>query len=191
MQEKSLLKLAFCQARTLLKTTRLEKNRMKLLKALFTVLALSLSMHAFAMTDDESVEFSDAVGKGDMKIVKRYVANDAKVVNEKFFAWTPIQMAATKGQFEMVKYLLEKGADKDYVHPITKMTAFHLAAFDNHADIVKYLAEKGADINKKMKADISILRVMKDEGERGADMVKLLTSLGVKDDGCLEEKCFE
>ncbi len=163
---------------------------MKLLKALFTVLALSLSMHAFAMTDDESVEFTDAIGKGDMKIVKKYVANDPKVVNEKFFAWTPIQMAATKGQFEMVKYLKEKGADLNYVHPATKMTAFHLAAFDNYQNIVKYLAENGADIQKKMKGDISIIRVMTDEGERGADMVKLLSSLGVKDDGCKEDKCF-
>lgn len=41
-----------------------------------------------------------------------------------------------------------------------------------------------------MKGDISIIRVMKDEGERGANMVKLLTSLGVKDDGCQDEKCF-
>ena len=163
---------------------------MKLLKALFTVLALSLSLQAFAMTDDESVEFTDAVGKGDLKIVKKYVAADPKVVNEKFFAWSPIQMAATKGQLEMVKYLAEKGADKDYAHPLTKMTAFHLAAFDNYADIVKYLAANGADIQKKMKGDISLIRVMTDEGERGADMVKLLTSLGVKDDGCKEDKCF-
>ena len=67
---------------------------------------------------------------------------------------------------------------------------FILAAFDNYEDIVNYLAKSGADIQKKMKGDISIIRVMKDEGERGEKMVKLLTSLGVKDDGCVEEKCF-
>ncbi|MES2500406.1 MAG: ankyrin repeat domain-containing protein [Pseudomonadota bacterium] len=160
------------------------------LKAFFAVLALSLSMHAFAMTDDESVELSDAIGKGDMKVVKKYVAKDPSVVNAKFFAWSPIQMAATKGQLEMVKYLKEKGADINYVHPATKMTAFHLAAFDNYDKVVTYLAESGADINKKMKGDMSILRVMKGEGERGENMVKLLTSLGVKDDGCQDEKCF-
>ncbi len=163
---------------------------MNKLKALFAVLALSLSMHAFAMTDDESVEFTSAIGSGDLKIVKQYVAKDPKVVNEKFFAWSPIQMAATKGKLEMVKYLKEKGADIDYVHPVTKMTAFHLAAFDNYDDIVNYLAKSGADIQKKMKGDISIIRVMKDEGERGTNMVKLLISLGVKDDGCQEVKCF-
>lgn len=163
---------------------------MNKLKALFAVMALSLSMHAFAMTDDESVEFTSAIGNGDLKTVKQYVAKDPKVVNEKFFAWSPIQMAATKGKLELVKYFKEKGADIDYVHPVTKMTAFHLAAFDNYEDIVNYLAKSGADIQKKMKGDISIIRVMKDEGERGEKMVKLLTSLGVKDDGCVEEKCF-
>ncbi len=163
---------------------------MNKLKALFAVLAISLSMHAFAMTDDESVEFTEAVGKGNLKIVKQYVAKDPKVVNEKFFAWSPIQMAATKGQLEMAKFLVEHGADVNYVHPVTQWTAFHLAAFDNYDDIVKYLAAHGADINKKTKADLSIVRIMKDEGARGENMVKLLTSLGVRNDGCQEEKCF-
>lgn len=160
---------------------------MNMLKALFAVLALSFSLHSFAMTDDESVEFTDAVGRGDMKIVKKYVEADPKVVNEKFFAWTPVQMAATKGKFEAVKYLVEKGADKDYAHPLTKMTAFHLAAFDGFEDIVKYLAAQGADINKKMKGDVSIVRIVRDEGN--TKMVELLTSLGVKDDGC-QEQCY-
>ncbi len=167
---------------------------MNTLKALFAVLALSFSMHAFAMTDDESVEFTDAVGKGDIKLVKKYVARYPEAINEKFFAWSPLQMAATKGQFDMVKYLTEKGADKDYVHPMTKMNAFHLAAFDGYDNIVKYLAEKGADLNKKLKGDVSILRIVREEvsvrDAKYAKMVDLLTSLGVKDDGCLEEKCF-
>ena len=163
---------------------------MNMLKALFAVIALSFSLNAFAMTDDESVEFTDAVGKGNLKIVQSYIKTYPEAVNEKFFAWTPIQMAATKGQLEMVKYFAEKGADKDYVHPITKMTAFHLAAFDGYEEIVQYLADKGADIQKKMKGDVSILRIMKDEGPRAEGMVKLLTKLGVKEDGCVEEKCF-
>jgi uncharacterized protein len=163
---------------------------MNMLKALFAVIALSFSLNALAMTDDESVEFTDAVGKGDLKIVQKYIKTYPEAVNEKFFAWTPIQMAATKGQFEMVKYLADKGADLNYAHPLTKMTPFHLAAFDGYENIVQYLADKGADIQKKMKGDVSILRIMKDEGPRAESMVKLLTKLGVKEDGCVEEKCF-
>jgi hypothetical protein len=157
-------------------------------KTLFAVLALSFSLSSFAMTDDESVEFTDAVGKGDIALVKKYLVTYPAAVNEKFFAWSPIQMAATKGQFEMVKFLVEKGADKDYIHPLTKMNAFHLAAFDGFSDIVKYLAAQGADVNKHLKGDISIVRIM--EEKEDTKMVELLTSLGVKRDGCQEEKCF-
>lgn len=163
---------------------------MKFIKVLLAVMVLGFSFNALAakaLTDDESVEFTEALGKGNMKVVKKYV--DAGVdVNATYFAWAPIQMAATKGQFETVKYLTEKGADLDYVHPLTKMTAFHLAAYDGHEKIVKYLAEHGADINKKMRADVDIIRIVKDTGN--TKMVDLLTSLGVKNDGCQEEKCL-
>lgn len=163
---------------------------MNFFKVLLAALVLSFSFNAMAaksLTDDESVEFTDALGKGNMKVVKRYI--DAGVdVNATYFAWAPLQMAATKGQTALVKYLVEKGADLDYVHPLTKMTAFHLAAYDGHSDIVKYLAEKGADINKKMRADVDIIRIVRDTGN--TKMVTLLESLGVKNDGCQDEKCL-
>ena len=163
---------------------------MKLVKVLLAVLVLGFSFNALAaksLTDDESVEFTEALGKGNLKVVKKYV--DAGVdVNATYFAWAPIQMAATKGQFETVKYLTEKGADVNYVHPLTKMTAFHLAAYDGHEKIVKYLAEHGADINKKMRADVDIIRIVRDTGN--TKMVDLLLSLGVKNDGCQDEKCL-
>lgn len=163
---------------------------MKLMRVLLAVLILGFSFNALAaraLTDDESVEFTDAVGKGDMKVVKKYVESGVDV-NATYFAWSPIQMAATKGKFEAVKYLTEHGADVNYVHPLTKMTAFHLAAYDGYTDIVKYLAEHGADVNKKMRADVDIIRVVKDTGN--TKMVDLLKSLGVKEDGCQEEKCL-
>lgn len=163
---------------------------MKLVKVLLAVMVLGFSFNALAaksLTDDESVEFTEALGKGNLKVVKKYI--DAGVdVNATYFAWAPIQMAATKGQFETLKYLTEKGADVNYVHPLTKMTAFHLAAYDGHEKIVKYLAEHGADINKKMRADVDIIRIVRDTGN--TKMVDLLASLGVKNDGCQDEKCL-
>ncbi|MDX1914666.1 MAG: ankyrin repeat domain-containing protein [Methylophilus sp.] len=159
-------------------------------KALFAILALGFSLNSMAITDDQSVEFTGACNEGDLKTVKRYIEKEHVNVNDKYFAWSALQMAATRGHLDIVKYLVEHGADMDYAHPLTKMTPFHLAAFDGYEDIVKYLASKGADINKKMKGDISLIRVMKDEGPRAEKMVKLLTELGVKDDGCQDEKCF-
>ncbi len=162
----------------------------KFFKMLLAVVVLGFSINTMAatqLTDDQSVEFTDAVGKGDMKLIKKYIESGVDV-NATYFAWSPVQMAATKGQFDAVKYLAEKGANLNYQHPMTKMTAFHLAAYDGYDKVVKYLATHGADVNIKMRADVDIIRVVRDTGN--TKMVDLLTSLGVKNDGCQDEKCL-
>jgi ankyrin repeat protein len=116
------------------------------------------------------------------------VEADAANANYKSFAWSPIQMAANKNQLEVVKYMVSKGGDINYIHPLSHNTAFHLAAFNGYPEMVKLLAASGADINIKLKADVSILRAVKDLNDK--PMVELLTKLGVKEDGCLEERCF-
>jgi len=168
----------------------LETGSMKFLKVVLAALVLSFSFNAMAakaLTDDESVEFTDAIGKGDMKVIKKYM--DAGVdVNAGYFAWPPLLMAAAKGQLQAVKYFAEHGANLDYQHPMTRWTAFHHAAYDGNFEMVKYLAAKGADINKKMRGDVDIIRVVRDTGN--TKMVDLLLSLGVKNDGCMDEKCL-
>ena len=91
---------------------------MTMLKALFAVLALSLSLNSFALSDDESFEFSDALTSGKLKVVQKFVSSEPAAVNDKIFGWSPVQMAANKGDIPMVKFLLSKGAEINYVHPI-------------------------------------------------------------------------
>lgn len=162
---------------------------MKWLNALLAVLALSFSLQAHAVTDDESLEFVNAITEGDIKVVKKFVEADPANANYKSFAWSPLQMAANKGQIEVAKYLIEKGAELDYVHPLSKNTAFHLAAFGNFKEMASFLAKSGVDVNKKLKANVSLLRPFQDANN--TQMVEFLTGLGVKDDGCKEAKCFE
>ncbi len=162
---------------------------MNMLKTLFAVLALSFSLNSLAITDDEQLEFTDGLTEGKMKVVEKFVKADPNIVNEKFFGWAPLQMAANRGQTEVVKYLLGKGADINYIHPVAYHTAFHLAVLGGHLELAKYLASKGADVNTKLKADVSLIRYFRDAGS--PEMVKKLTDMGVKDDGCVEAKCFE
>jgi ankyrin repeat protein len=161
---------------------------MNISKALITVLALSFSLTSLALTDDESLEFNDAVTEGKLKIVQKYVNADPTAANFKTFGWSPLQMAANKGNIEMAKYLLSKGADINYIHPTANHTAFMLSAFNHQDEMVKLLAKSGADVNVKLKGDVSLIRFFRDEGD--TKMVELLTSLGVKDDGCQEDHCF-
>ncbi len=160
---------------------------MKFISTLVAALVLSFSINAMALTDDESLEFVEAITSGNLKIVKKYVEADAKNANEKSFAWSPIQMAANKNQIETAKYLLSKGADINYVHPLSHNSAFHLAVFNGFDEMVKLLASNGANVNEKLKADVSILRPVQDAGD--THMLELLKGLGVKDDGC-QDKCF-
>ena len=161
---------------------------MKLIKVLIMAVAFILPIAAHAeINGDDQVAYTQALRDGDVKTVQKYL--DAGLSpNEQFFTWTAIQIAANKGQLAVVKLLVEKGADINYKHPVTKMTSFQLAAYENYPEVVKYLASKGADINAKMRGGISIIRAIRDEGN--TKMVDFLISLGVKDDGCKEEKCF-
>lgn len=160
---------------------------MNIVKTLIMAAALCMSFSAFALTDDEQVEFTDAVNNGKVKIVKKYLDQGVNV-NEKYFAWSPLQMAAIKGQLEVVKMLVEKGADLEYKHPATKMTPLHMAASEGYEDIVKYLLSKGANPNAKLRANVSLLRLVKDQGN--TKMAEILQAAGAVDDGCHEEKCF-
>jgi len=160
---------------------------MKFVKALLMVIALSVPYLSFAMEGEQQVEYTQGLRDGDLKIVKKYLDSGVDV-NEKFFAWTAIQIATNNNQLKVVKLLIERGADVDYVHPVTKMTALHLAAYDGYPEIVKYLASKGANVNLRLKGDVSILRAVRDKGDK--KMEELLVSLGANDDACKDEKCF-
>lgn len=160
-----------------------------MIKTLLLAAALLLPMSAsFAMTDDQYMEYTQALGDNNIKLVKKYL--DEKIASPKdfFFGWTALHIAAEKGHLKLVEFLIERGVDLNWQHELSRLTAFHLAALGGHTEIVKLLAAKGADINIKLKADVSILRPLRDAGK--TEMVKLLMDLGVKDDGCQEEQCF-
>jgi len=157
-------------------------------KAWILAAALVLPSAAFALTDDEQVEFMGAVTEGNVKIVKKYLDAGTVQVNDIFFAWTPLLSAASKGQLEVVKVLAERGANLNYQHPITKLTAVAYATYDSNYEMLEYLLQKGADPNIKARGGVSMVRLARDEGND--KIVALLMKYGAKDDGCMEEKCF-
>ena len=160
---------------------------MKMIKALLLAAILLLPVAAFAMEGEQQVQYTEALRDGNVKLVKKMLDSGVDV-NEKFFAWSAIQIAANKGQLAVVKLLVQKGADVNYQHPMTKMTAFHLAAYENFPELVKFLAANGADLSLKLRGDVSIVRAVRDAGN--PKMAELLLSLGVSEDGCKDEKCF-
>ncbi len=162
---------------------------MNMIKTLLLAAALMLPMSAsLAMTDDQHMEYTKALGENNIKLVKKYLDDGIASPKDFFFGWTALHIAAEKGHVKLVELLVDRGADMNWRHEISRLTAFHLAALGGHTEVVKLLAAKGADVNIKMKADVSILRPLRDEGK--TEMIKLLMDLGVKDDGCQEKQCF-
>ena len=153
----------------------------------FVSLLLAVSLNASALADPQELEFIGAVNSGDMKIVKMYVETMNVDLEDSYFAWTPFLMAAAKKQLGVVKYLKEKGVNINYTHPVTRFNALHHAAFNKDKAMVKYLIEVGIEQNN-LKGNVTLIRALDQDGK--ADMAKYLISLGVKDDGCKEKKCF-
>ena len=157
-------------------------------KIITLLLSILFSLNLFALNDSEELEFTGALNDGDLKLVKKYVENKGVNLEDKYFAWTPLLITAAKDQLPTLKYLTEKGADVNYVHPVTRWTAFIHAAFNENKEMLDYLKAHGADINHKLKGDVSLIRAMLDDGKK--DMADYLLSIGVKNDGCQEKQCF-
>ena len=159
----------------------------KIFKMLLLVL-FTLSFHAYALTDSEALEFTGAVNDGDLKTVKRYVETMNVDLEEGYFAWTPLLMAAAKDQMEVLQYLVKKGANINYTHPVTRFNALHHAAFNGDKEMVKYLIDSGINTQQNLKGDVSIIRALNEDNKK--DMADYLISLGIKDEGCEDRKCF-
>ncbi len=98
--------------------------------------------------------------------------------------YTPLGEACKVGNFEMVKLLVEDGADVNYVPILTEASPLGLAAESNSNDnlkIVKYLIEHGADVNfSRGKFDFPAYRVLSYRGARPnvMEILKVLLEAG-------------
>ena len=152
---------------------------MKIFKVLALAMMLSLPLLASAELDNEDqIAMSTALGSGDIKTVKKYLDSGVNV-NDTYFAWSALQIAANHNQLKMVKFLVERGADVNYTHPVTKMTALSMAAFNGSDEVVKYLISKGANVNAKLKDDANLVTALRHFGQdKTAD---ILVAAGAKE----------
>lgn len=102
-------------------------------------------------------EFYDAVRKGNLDLVEKMLSADPSLINKKDEDCTPLNWAAEAGQFEMVKYLINKGADVNSRNdikdtPLKRACSMITDKKEQSAvyyTIAKLLIEHGADVNAK------------------------------------------
>ena len=94
--------------------------------------------------------FFNACGEGNLDKVKKFIKKgyDVNGTSQIFLSYgrTPLICAASEGRFDVVKYLIDHGADVDKKDG-RKRTALHYASKWGHLNVVEVLFSKGAEID--------------------------------------------
>ena len=118
-----------------------------------------------------------AVTNENIFIIEHLINNNIDINSQDPHGWTPI-MEAVDGHLEIVKLLLERGAnvnEKD----IFCFTPLFCASINNHLEIVKVLLEYGANVNEKNKWGITSLHSVSLFGN--LEIVKILKNHSKKE----------
>ena len=125
------------------------------MKKIIFILICIFSFHCLAKGMNR--EFYDAVRKGNLALVEKMVSADPSLINKKDEDCTPLNWAAEAGQLEMVKYLINKGADVNSRNnikdtPLKRACSMMTEKKEQavvYYTIAKLLIEHGADVNAK------------------------------------------
>ncbi len=101
---------------------------------------------AMKKRDDLNRHLLDACRTGNLVTVKHLV-NEANVNFKNEIGETPLSMAIKHGHFEVVKVLVDKGADLNGVESLIE-TSLTLAIKNRRYEMIPFFIEKGVDINK-------------------------------------------
>jgi hypothetical protein len=136
----------------------------------------SVQIDAFARRS-----FANAVVNDDLAYVKALIERNPVLVfikmdggamynngkyNNSIDDFPPLHLAVEYGYHDMVKFLLDKGAEINDQENFSKFTPLHFAAVGGHKAIAELLLTKGADVNAKDKSDRTPLHFAADGGHK-------------------------
>ncbi len=114
------------------------------MKKLFCVLALAfLSLPTWA--DDRGAALLEAASKGDLAAVKSLLDAGVPVDSPSEYGATALSFASDKGHSEVVKLLLERGANPKVTDTFYESEPMTWAAYNGHTEVVKLLIGAGVD----------------------------------------------
>jgi hypothetical protein len=136
----------------------------------------------FRKPDTVQAEFMKAIGRKDAKKIQELIVKGADVNTEFMPGFTPLSMAATNGDIETVRTLLELGADVNYKEK--NITALYRAVFAkiNGKEIVTMLLEAGADPDLQGESLIYLAK-LGGENEMAAFLEEVLPDGGEREAG--------
>ena len=127
------------------------------------------------ISSTEVNEFSDAVVYGDFEKVKKMIYNNPNIINSKDkYGFSALHNVMCEEQFEIVKYLINKGADVN-IQNDQGIAPIHLACYVKNVEL---LIKAGANINMKDKEGNTPLSILTAEGEESIEVIRYLLLKG-------------
>ena len=109
------------------------------------VLALIIFLFLPALAGDKEEAFWEAARQGDLATIKRLSAEGVDVNAPTKYGATALSYACDRGHLDVVRFLLEGGADVNSKDDFYEFTPIGWALFNEHAEIVMLLLDKGAE----------------------------------------------
>ena len=109
------------------------------------VFALVLLCPLIANAQDKTEEFFAAARKGDAAAVKAFLDKGVDVNSKTRYGATALSYACDKGHVEVVRLLIERGADVNVKDTFYGEVPLGWALSHGHVEVVKLLLDKGAD----------------------------------------------
>ena len=113
-------------------------------------------------TNDSGVAPATILAASTPKVVKLLKDNGADLDTKFLDYYPPIAIAAGAGNLEIVKALIENGADVNYYPNDINYTAIFHAIDQHNYEVAEYLFKNGVDLNIKMKPDNDYGRSIKE-----------------------------
>jgi ankyrin repeat protein len=107
-------------------------------------------------------------------VVQRLVRAGAAVTRK---GWSPIGYAAFQGHLEVVRFLLDSGADVDARAP-NQATPLMFAARNGHIEVARLLIERGADVDLKSDTGASAMVWAAERGN--TDIMELIQAAPIR-----------
>jgi len=126
----------------------------------------------------KNIDVFEACCIGDKERIKKFLDSKPELINTfSSDGFTPLGLSCFFGHYEIVKYLVEKGADVNIPSSNSFQVApIHSATAISNYDIIKLLIKNGADVNAKQQSGVIPLHSAAHNGQ--SEIIKLLIDHG-------------